>query len=59
MFVFVIFVVGVVQVWLDNRYIGSKQTSESFNTAGRSVKTGLIASVIVSQVTLQISKFVV
>ncbi|TYK11439.1 urea-proton symporter DUR3 [Cucumis melo var. makuwa] len=36
-------------VWLENRYIGSRQTSEWFNTAGRSVKTGLIASVIVSQ----------
>ncbi|KAG6596689.1 Urea-proton symporter DUR3, partial [Cucurbita argyrosperma subsp. sororia] len=36
-------------VWLENRYIGSKKTSEWFNTAGRSVKTGLIASVIVSQ----------
>lgn len=28
----------------------SKQTSENFNTANRSVKTGLIAAVIVSQV---------
>lgn len=30
--------------------MGSRHTSEWFNTAGRSVKTGLIASVIVSQV---------
>ena len=38
------------QVWIEKRYVGSKHTSEWFNTAGRSVKTGLIASVIVSQV---------
>lgn len=38
------------QVWLEKRYVGSKLTSEWFNTAGRSVKTGFIASVIVSQV---------
>eukprot|EP01018_Ginkgo_biloba_P005332 Gb_35926 [translate_table: standard] len=31
------------------RYVGSRHTSEWFNTAGRNVKTGLIASVIVSQ----------
>ncbi|MED6142968.1 urea active transporter [Stylosanthes scabra] len=37
------------QVWLEKRYVGSRHTSEWFNTAGRSVKTGLIASVIVSQ----------
>ncbi|KAL9263343.1 Urea-proton symporter DUR3-like protein [Drosera capensis] len=37
-------------VWLEKRYVGSRHTSEWFNTAGRSVKTGLIASVIVSQV---------
>ncbi|CAL9028634.1 unnamed protein product [Prunus brigantina] len=36
-------------VWLEKRYVGSKHTSEWFNTAGRNVKTGLIASVIVSQ----------
>ncbi|KAJ4802710.1 Urea-proton symporter DUR3 [Rhynchospora pubera] len=36
-------------VWLEKRYVGSIHTSEWFNTAGRSVKTGLIASVIVSQ----------
>lgn len=38
------------QVWLEKRYVGSRHTSEWFNTAGRNVKTGLIASVIVSQV---------
>ncbi|KAJ4951330.1 hypothetical protein NE237_028162 [Protea cynaroides] len=36
-------------VWLEKRYVGAQHTSEWFNTAGRSVKTGLIASVIVSQ----------
>ncbi|XP_043697464.1 urea-proton symporter DUR3-like [Telopea speciosissima] len=36
-------------VWLEKRYVGARHTSEWFNTAGRSVKTGLIASVIVSQ----------
>lgn len=36
-------------MWLEKRYVGSTHTSEWFNTAGRSVKTGLIASVIVSQ----------
>lgn len=36
-------------VWLERRYVGSQHTSEWFNTAGRNVKTGLIASVIVSQ----------
>ncbi|KAF6170204.1 hypothetical protein GIB67_038737 [Kingdonia uniflora] len=36
-------------VWLEKRYVGSRHKSEWFNTAGRNVKTGLIASVIVSQ----------
>ncbi|KAJ9537716.1 hypothetical protein OSB04_030449 [Centaurea solstitialis] len=36
-------------VWLEKRYVGAQHTSEWFNTAGRNVKTGLIASVIVSQ----------
>jgi len=37
-------------VWLDVKFSGGKAiTSEKFNTAGRSVKTGLTASVIVSQ----------
>lgn len=31
------------------QYGGTKQTSEQFNTAGRTVKTGLIANVIVSE----------
>ncbi|KAF5935022.1 hypothetical protein HYC85_026151 [Camellia sinensis] len=36
-------------VWLDKRYVRSRHTSEWFNTTGRNVKSGLIASVIVSQ----------
>jgi SSS family transporter len=36
-------------VYLDKIYNGTEHTSEFFNTAGRSVKTGLTASVIVSQ----------
>ncbi|XP_024022796.1 urea-proton symporter DUR3 [Morus notabilis] len=36
-------------VWLEKRYIGARHTSEWFNTAGRKVKTGMIASAIVSQ----------
>mmetsp|Transcript_33576 Transcript_33576/g.85923 ORF Transcript_33576/g.85923 Transcript_33576/m.85923 type:complete len:695 (+) Transcript_33576:42-2126(+) len=36
-------------VILDRRYNGTEQTSEQFNTAGRSAKTGLVASVIVAQ----------
>lgn len=40
------------QVYLEKRFLGAVHTSEWFNTAGRSIKTGLIASVIVSQVRL-------
>merc|ERR1719436_657493 len=36
-------------VYLDERYNNTQHTSEFFNTAGRTVKTGLTASVIVSQ----------
>lgn len=36
-------------VWLDYNFGGTAMTSEEFNTAGRSVKTGLTAAVIVSQ----------
>lgn len=36
-------------VYLDQKYGGTKITSEQFNTAGRSVQVGLTASVIVSQ----------
>jgi Na+/proline symporter len=42
-------VCAVLQVWVEKRYVGSLHTSEWFNTAGRSVKMGLIACVIVSQ----------
>lgn len=42
-------VVTSLLVWLDYRYGGTKKSSEQFNTAGRSVKTGLIANVIVSE----------
>jgi len=37
------------QVWLDAKFAGTHITSEQFNTAGRSVKTGLIAAVVCSQ----------
>jgi urea-proton symporter len=37
-------------IWLEVRFAGGAgQTSERFNTAGRTVKTGLIANVICSQ----------
>merc|ERR1719446_1317094 len=38
-----------VLVYLDRKFNQTKETSEFFNTAGRNVKTGLTASVIVSQ----------
>ena len=36
-------------IWLEWKFTDAKSTSEQFNTAGRTVKTGLIANVIVSQ----------
>ena len=36
-------------VYLDYNFGGTAMTSEEFNTAGRSIKTGLTASVTVSQ----------
>eukprot|EP00439_Symbiodinium_sp_Y106_P043019 s5681_g5.t1 len=42
-------VLTTVMVYLDKYANGTEHTSEFFNTAGRSVKTGLTASVIVSQ----------
>lgn len=36
-------------IWLEWKFVGASSSSEQFNTAGRSVKTGLIANVIVSQ----------
>lgn len=35
-------------IWLEWRFAGGSNTSEHFNTAGRTVKTGLTANVIVS-----------
>lgn len=42
-------VITTILVHLDYKYAGSNFNSEQFNTAGRTVKTGLTASVIVSQ----------
>lgn len=42
-------VLTTILVYLDKYANGTEHTSEFFNTAGRSVKTGLTASVIVSQ----------
>ena len=36
-------------IWLEWKFAGASHSSEAFNTAGRTVKTGLIANVIVSQ----------
>ena len=36
-------------VYLDRKYSGNEETSEHFNTAGRSVKTGLVCADIVSK----------
>jgi len=44
---FGIFTIGL--VFLDWKLLGTKNTSEWFNTAGRTIQTGLTASVIVSQ----------
>lgn len=46
-FVFGLFTVAL--VYLEHRLTGQKMDSEFFNTAGRSIKTGLTASVLVSQ----------
>lgn len=45
--IFSIFTTAI--VFMDKYYGGAEMTSERFNTAGRMVKTGLTASVIVSQ----------
>merc|ERR1719171_2600847 len=39
----------VLLTFIERKFSGSASTSEHFNTAGRSVKTGLTGSVIVSQ----------
>lgn len=49
-FGFAVAVLTSLIVWINDKVSGKSMiTSEHFNTAGRSVKTGLIASVIVSQ----------
>ena len=42
-------VITIVLSWLETTFGGSEKNSEFFNTAGRDVKTGLTAAVIVSQ----------
>eukprot|EP00884_Botryococcus_braunii_P014925 jgi/Botrbrau1/23433/Bobra.0884s0001.1 len=42
--------ITVGMVWLDYMFGGAHKTSEQFNTAGRSIKTGLIAVDIVRYV---------
>jgi Na+/proline symporter len=41
-------VVISVEIQLEEKYLGVKETSEWFNTAGRTIKTGLTAAAIVS-----------
>jgi len=41
-------VIITVEVKIEERYLGVNQTSEMFNTAGRTIKTGLTAAAIVS-----------
>ena len=41
-------VIITVEVKIEERYLGLTQTSEMFNTAGRTIKTGLTAAAIVS-----------
>ena len=41
-------VVISVEIKLEEKYLGVKETSEWFNTAGRTIKTGLTAAAIVS-----------
>lgn len=38
----------ILSTWALKRYHNEVQTSESFNTAGRTVKSGLVASAVVS-----------
>jgi urea-proton symporter len=38
-----------VLVWLDHRFAGTRQTSENFSTAGRSIKASMTACDIVSK----------
>ena len=41
-------VIITIEVKIEERYLGLNQTSEMFNTAGRTIKTGLTAAAIVS-----------
>ena len=41
-------VIITVEVKIEEKYLGVSQTSEMFNTAGRTIKTGLTAAAIVS-----------
>lgn len=41
-------VIITIEVKIEERYLGVHQTSEMFNTAGRTIKTGLTAAAIVS-----------
>ncbi len=41
-------VIITIEVKIEERYLGVNQTSEMFNTAGRTIKTGLTAAAIVS-----------
>ena len=41
-------VIITLEVKIEERYLGVNQTSEMFNTAGRTIKTGLTAAAIVS-----------
>ena len=41
-------VIITIEVKIEERYLGLTQTSEMFNTAGRTIKTGLTAAAIVS-----------
>ncbi|KAH9987838.1 Sodium:solute symporter family-domain-containing protein [Xylariaceae sp. FL0662B] len=44
-----LFALGMIlTTWILTRYNNEKQTSEMFNTAGRTVKSGLVASAVVS-----------
>lgn len=44
-----LFALGMIgTTWLLKRYQNEVQTSEMFSTAGRTVKTGLVASAVVS-----------
>lgn len=44
-----LFALGMIMVtWILKRYNNELQTSEMFSTAGRTVKSGLVASAVVS-----------